>query len=135
MKALSVIQMFFGALSGADACYLGYIKAGIIHQEPGTVFSLPPNAILEYVLLGCGVVILGCAIFQMKSRIKLSGWQTLLGAVITLGALFFSVRAATLGHGEVSALYYTVYGFLALGIAVVILALVQLFKGYSKQSI
>jgi hypothetical protein len=127
--------MFFGALAGVDAGYLGYYKAGIIHKEPGTVFSLPPNAILEYVLLGSGVVILVCALFQMKSRIKLSGWQALLGAVITLGALFFSIRAATLGHGEVSALYYTVYGFLALGITAVIVALVQLFKGYSQQSI
>jgi hypothetical protein len=131
MKALSIIQMFFGAMAGVDACYLGYYKAGIIHREPGTVFSLPPNAILEYVLLGSGIVIMICALFQVKSHIKLSGWQTLLGAVLTLGALFFSIRAATLGHGEISALYYAVYGFLALGIAVVIVALVQLFKGYS----
>jgi hypothetical protein len=131
MKALSGLQMFFGALAGVDACFLGYYKAGIIHREPGTVFSLPPNAILEYVLLGSGVVILVCALFQMKSHIKLSGCQTLFGAVLTLGALFFSIRAATLGHGEISALYYAVYGFLALGIAVVIVALVQLYKGYS----
>jgi len=132
MKVLSALQMFFGALAGVDACYMGYYKAGIVHREPGMVFSLPPNAILEYVLLGSGVVILVCALFQMKSRIKLSGWQTLLGVVLTIGALFFSIRAATLGHGEVSSLYYSVYGFLALGIAVVTVALVQLYKGYSS---
>jgi hypothetical protein len=131
MKALSFLQMFFGALAGVDACYLGYYKAGVVLREPGTVYSLPPNAILEYIILGCGAVILVCALFQVKSRIKLSGWQTLLGALLTLGALFFSIRAATLGHGEISALYYAVYGFLALGIAVVIVALVQLFRGYS----
>lgn len=133
MKALTIIQMFFGALAGVDSCYLVRHKAVklLSGPAPGGGFwldSRPPDTVFEYVLLACGVLILVGAFFQARHRFRFFGWQMLLSSLITIGGAYLSIRAATMKHGEASLWFYLVYGFLVLGVAVVVVGLFQLIK-------
>jgi hypothetical protein len=133
MKVLTVLQMVSGALAGIDSLLLAMNKTRFIGSASSNNGVLvtntpPPSAHLEYSLLGCGIIMLICALFQLRAHIRFSGWQILLGIIITGGALFFSIRAATIGYGESSAIYYAMFGFLALGIVVAVIALLQLIK-------
>jgi hypothetical protein len=128
-KILAVLQMFLGGLAAVDAGFLGYYKAFIPPvRPPGQIWvdAMPPDAIMEYFLLGCGVLILALALWQAKKHFRYSGWQTIFGGILTAGAAYFTIRAATRGSGERSALYFAVYALLALGAAVFITGLIQL---------
>jgi hypothetical protein len=136
MKALSVLQMFFGALAGADTYFLILYKAKIVEIPPpldGDGFWLtgsPPDATLEWVLLGCGVILLACALFQLKRGMRFSGWQAALGGLMAAAGVFFTVRASVINYFEHSALYYAMYPLLCVGAAVVVIGLIQLVKRY-----
>jgi hypothetical protein len=133
MKVVLVLQMLLGGLAAVDSGFLGYYKALIppVHPE-GEIWvdAYPPNAHLEYFLLVCSVLILGCALLQMRGHVRYSGWQVVFGSILTAGAAFFTIRAATLGYGERSALYFAVYALLALGAAVFITGLIQLIISF-----
>jgi hypothetical protein len=129
MRALAVLQMFLGGLAAVASGFLVGAKAHIPPVYPeGQIWvdAMPPSAHLEYFLLGCGVLILALALWQAKKHIRFSGWQTIFGGILTAGVAFFTIRAATLGSGERSVLYYAVYALLALGAAVFITGFIQL---------
>jgi hypothetical protein len=133
MKALSVLQMIFGALASVDSYLLAmnktrYIESAFSKNGSLITDTVPPNAIMEYFLLVCGVLILVCAFFQMKRQTRFSGWQISLSIIITGAAAFFSIRASTIGHFEYSNIYYSVYALLVLGAGVVVIGLLQLIK-------
>jgi hypothetical protein len=132
-RFLAVLQMFLGGLAAVASGFLVGAKAHIPPvRPPGEIWtdSPPPDAIMEYFLLVCGILILVCAFFQLKGHVKYSGWQTIFGSILTAGAAFFTIRAATRGSGEISALYFAVYVLLALGAAVLITGLIQLIISF-----
>ncbi len=132
MKALMALPMLFGALAGIDACLLVYYKARIPPDYgPGIVTSLPPNAQMEYFLLGCGAIALALALFQLWKKLRYSGRQVLFSGALTVIGLVFSIRAGIRLTGERSAVYYFVYIALAAAIAVFLTGFVQLVKWYT----
>ena len=137
MKVLSGLQMFFGALAGVDTYFLILYKAKIVEHPPADngiwgflVGPAPRDATLEWVLLGSGLIILICALFQLKRGIRFSGWQAVLGGLLTFAGIFFTIRASAINYFEHSALYYTMYPLLALSAAVLVIGLIQLIKRY-----
>jgi hypothetical protein len=136
VKNLSVLQMLLGGLAAVASGFLVGAKAHIPPvRPPGEIWtdSPPPDAIMEYFLLGCGVLILAIALWQAKKHFRYSGWQTIFGGILTAGAAFFTIRAATRGSGERSVIYYAVYALLALGAAVFITGLIQLITSFRTQ--
>ncbi len=132
MKIVIVVQILFSGLACLDSLLLAMEKTRYIeeystfHNVGEVVDYIPPSAHYELFLLGCGVTILACAILQKKAHIRFSCLQVLLGTVITSTALFFSIRAATIGHFEYSALYYVVYALAGLGVVVCIVGFCQM---------
>jgi hypothetical protein len=132
MKAISVIQIFFGGLAAVDTYFLILYKAKIVESPPPLdangfwVGTGPRDATLEWVLLGCGLIILTCALFQLKRGIRLSGWQAALGGLLTFAGIFFKIRASVIVYFEHSVLYYTMYPVMAICAAVVFLGVIQL---------
>jgi len=105
---------------------LGITKACIVVQEVGKTGSPPPNYIFELVLLFLGLAILTCGYLQKRKLVKDAGIQIVNGLVISLISGILTFRTATIGHGEVSVIYYLAYILLVLGLVVFVVGIRQL---------
>jgi len=132
MKALAVLQMIFGALASFIAWSLADLKAHLVIHRPGMIDSPPPNPIFEFALLFFGLAILTCGYFQRKKNARYAGIQIINGLFISFVSGFLAIRAASIGHGEVSGVYYLVYIPMILGLLVFVVGIVQLIRGKNE---
>ncbi len=128
---LAVLQIVFGSLSVFSSWLLAGNKAHIVTTPPSSSDEIilnfrPPNAVFEFVLLFFGLAILACGFFQRRAHVKYAGWQIIFGLIMTIISAFFSVRAATISHGEISIIYYVMYLLLAIGILIIVTGFAQL---------
>jgi len=130
MRALicDIFNVISGALVVLFSWTLAQLKAGSFTPAPGSTWYPPPNFILEFILVFIGLVIIICGYLQRRIGVKYAGFQVILGLIITIISLLFGIRAATLGHGGYSVLYYGVYVLLVPGIAVSLIGIAQLIQ-------
>lgn len=131
---LAIVQVVSGALVTASSWILAQLKASPYTSPPGSVMSPPPNFILEFVVVFFGFLIIICSYLQRRMQVKYASLQMIFGLIIAMISLPFGIRAATLGHGEYSVLYYGVYVLLVPGIAVSLIGIVQLINWLSNRA-
>jgi hypothetical protein len=122
----AIVQVISGAMVILFSWILAQAKAGVFTPPPGSLYYPPPNFILEFVLVFLGLVIVTSGYLQRRMRAKFAGLQMIFGLIITIISTPLGIRAATVGHGEYSAIYYVVYLLLIPGLAVSLLGIVQL---------
>lgn len=132
MKIVAILQIIFGTFASFTAWLLAELKAHIVMHQPGMTDSSPPNYIFEFALLFFGLAILTCGYFQKKKNARYAGIQVICGLVISLISGFLGIRAASIGYGEVSSLYFLVYLPLLLGLVVFVVGVIQLVRGKSS---
>lgn len=74
-------------------------------------------------------MVLFFGLVQWKANVRFSDIQILLGINVVGINTYLGIRAATLGYGEVSAIYYLSYFSLAIGLAILGVGLAQRIKG------
>jgi hypothetical protein len=127
-----ILQVISGVLVTASSWILAQLKASTYISPPGSVMSPPPNFILEFVVVFFGFLIIICSYLQRRMQVKYASLQMIFGLIIAIISLPFGIRAATLGHGEYSAIYYVVYLLLVPGIAVSLIGIAQLINWLSN---
>lgn len=136
MRILPIAQSILGLLGSLCAWLLTGVKAHVPEVQTPTIGFLidsrPPDATLEFVLLFLGLAIVSCALVQLRSHIRFSVPQLILGLLIVVISAPLAIRAATLGHGEISVLYYIVYLIIPLGLAVFGLGVAQTIKTFRR---
>ena len=136
MKSLAILQMVCGLLIAIVSWYLAGLKAHtqIIQPADGSIIvnAPPPGATEEFILLGFSIATVICGLFQYRAHIKGANFQIILGLIMTAIYIFLSVRAATLGYGERSTLYYLAYLTMALGMMVFIIGVAQIITRIKK---
>ena len=131
---LAIVQVISGALVVLFSWTLAQLKADMFTPPPGSVWSSPPNFILEFILVFLGLVIVTCGYMQRRMHAKFGGLQMISGLIITVIYTALGIRAVGLGHGEYSVIYYVVYVLLIPGLAVSLLGIIQLVMVFINRS-
>ena len=132
MKIVAILQIIFGTFASFTAWLLAELKAHIVMHQPGMTDSSPPNYIFEFALLFFGLAILTCGYFQRKKIVHYANIQIINGLFISFVSGYLGIRAATMGYGEVSGVYYLVYIPMILGLLVFVVGVVQHIRGKSS---
>jgi len=126
---------------GLGICILSYpLVSGKAHSLPARVTEneaiitnyIPPNAILEFILLSLCFAILIIGIFQWKARVRAANIQIIISLIMVSINLFLGVRAASIGHYEISSVYYLAYLTITLGIVVFFIGVAQIIGMINK---
>ncbi|HEX9896044.1 MAG TPA: hypothetical protein VGA85_00065 [Dehalococcoidales bacterium] len=123
---LAIVQVISGAMVMLFSWLLAQVKARVFNPPPESLYYMPPDCSVEFVLVFFGLVIVICGYLQRRIHAKFAGLQMIFGLIITIVYTALGIRAATLGHLEYSAIYYVVYVLLIPGLAVSLLGIVQL---------
>jgi hypothetical membrane protein len=107
---------------------LAQTKAGVYTPSPESTYYPPPDSVLEFVLVFLGLVVITCGYLQRRMHVKYAILQMIFGLTITIISMPLVIRAAALGHGEYSTIYYFVYLLLIPGLAVSLLGVFQLVQ-------
>jgi hypothetical protein len=137
-RIIPLLLSLLGLLSSLFAWILAGVKAHIDNVRTPVEGSIwigtsPPDATLEFVLLFLGLAIVLCGLVQFRSHLRFSVPQVIFGLLIVVISAFFAFKAATLGYGEVSIVYYLVYLVIPLGLAVFGLGIAQIVKMVRKE--
>lgn len=126
LKAAAILQMALGAGLVYSAWYLSDLKAGYVGLADGIIFySTPPSIILEVAVMLLGTFIFLFALIQREYDIRFSGYQITAGLVSAAVGGFLFWRAALTTYGEISPWYYSAYLPMALGLALVVIEVIQ----------
>ncbi len=122
----AIVQLISGAIVAFFSWILAEVKARVFNPPPGSLYYMPPDCSVEFLLVFFGLIIVTCGYLQRRMHAKFAGLQMIFGLIITIIYAALGIRAATLGHLEYTAIYYFVYLLMIPGLAVSLLGIVQL---------
>ncbi|MDD4874490.1 MAG: hypothetical protein PHE15_05935 [Dehalococcoidales bacterium] len=148
-----MLMNFLQIVFGLAAIFFSWTLADL--KIPGNVFEetfnagdgdlvigfIPPSTGIQIILLACGLVILGCGIWQWKKRIRYARIQVFSGSVITVISAFLGIRSWIIivtsrpwGDMDISNLFYLSYAVLACGALVIVITFIQFMENWNKKS-
>jgi hypothetical protein len=124
--SLAILQIISGVAVTFFSWILAQVKARVFNPPPGSLYYMPPDCSVEFLLVFFGLIIVTCGYLQHRMQVKFAGLQMIFGLIITIAYTVLGIRAATLGHLEYTAVYYIVYPLLIPGLVVSLQGIIQL---------